>query len=214
MPMPAEIWLYRITHIKNLNHDLLHGLCIAKSPNANPNYLQIGDSSLIIYRKEIPAPDPPGGTLSDYIPFYLGPRSPMLYQIASGWEDIQKYPQEDIIYYISSLDRIKASGLAYFFTDGHARSKTSITYTNDADLDKLDWPVINSSNWKSDETDLRRKEKKQAEFLVKERVPVECIQYIGVYNKIAEQKVLSLLDTQQVVIPVRISPKKLYYDHL
>lgn len=212
--MPAEIWLYRITHIANLEHDLLHGLRIATSSEANSNYLQIGDSSLIAYRREILAPDPPGGMLADYIPFYLGPRSPMLYQIASGWEDIQKYPQQDIIYYISSLNHVKSIGLQYFFTDGHARSKTSIAYTLDADLEKLDWTAINSTNWKSDETDLRRKEKKQSEFLIKTHVPIKCIKYIGVYNKDAEQKVLSLLDIHKVVIPVRISPQKLYYDHL
>lgn len=175
MALPGNIWLYRITHIANLEHDLLHGLHIAKSSKSNPNYHQIGDSSLITYRKEIQAPIPPGGTLSDYIPFYFGPRSPMLYQIVSGWEDIRKYPQEDIIYYISSLDQIKSSSLEYFFTDGHARSRTSTAYTNESDLSKLDWDVIYSASWKSDESDLRRKDKKH--------VPISCIRYIGVHNK-------------------------------
>lgn len=214
MAKPDKIWLYRITHIANLEHDLLHGLHIAKSPNANPNYHQIGDSTLITYRKELWAPDPPGGTLADYIPFYLGPRSPMLYQIASGWEDIQKFPQENIIYYISSLDKIKAADLKYFFTDGHARSRTSTAYTDDPDLDKLDWNAIYATNWKSDEVDLRRKEKKQSELFVKDHVPFSCVEHIGVFNRNAEQKVLSLLSTQQINIPIRISPQKLYYDHL
>jgi hypothetical protein len=35
----------------------------------------------------------------------------MLYQIATGWEDIQKYSQEDIIYYITSLGAVKSAGL-------------------------------------------------------------------------------------------------------
>jgi len=214
LAVPSTIWLYRITHIENLEHDLRQGLRIAKSPKANPNYRQIGDSSLIEFRKEILAPDPPGGTLSEYIPFYFGPRSPMLYQIASGWEDIQKYPQEEIIYYISSLNEIKSAKLKYFFTDGHARSKTSTAYTNDSDLERLDWNVIYSSTWRSDESDLRRKEKKQSELFVKEYVPFHCVQHIGVYNKLAEQKVLSLLSTHHIEVPVRISPQKLYYDHL
>jgi hypothetical protein len=164
MKMPAEIWLYRITHIANLEHDLLHGLHTANSPKANPDYLQIGDSTLITYRKDMAAPDPPGGTLADYIPFYFGPRSPMLYQIASGWEDIEKHPQDNIIYYISSIDQIRSARLKYFFTDGHGRSRTSTAYTDDKDLQKLDWDAIYATNWRSDETDLRRKEKKQAEF--------------------------------------------------
>jgi hypothetical protein len=114
MKMLAQIWLYRITHIANLEHDLQHGLHIANSPKANPNYFQIGDSTLITYRKEIAAPNPPGGTLADYIPFYFEPRSPMLYQIASGWEDIEKHPQDDIVCYISSIDQIRSAGLKYF----------------------------------------------------------------------------------------------------
>ena len=214
MAAPATIWLYRITHTQNMEYDLQHGLFISKSPRSNPGYLQIGDSSLIDYRKELPAPDPPGGTLADYIPFYLGPRSPMLYQIATGWEDIKKYPQEEIIYYISSVGKIKEHHLACFFTDGHARSSTSTPYTNDADFEKLDWDAIRATKWISDETDLRRKEKKQSEFLVKNHVPISCIQYIGVYNKTAEQKVLALLDKCKTIIPVSISPNKLYYDHL
>ena len=211
---PATIWLYRITHIQNMEYDIKHGLHIAKSPYANPGYLQIGDSTLIDYRKEITAPDPPGGTLSDYIPFYFGPRSPMLFQVATGWEDIQQYPQEDIIYYISSVPVIKEHQLEYFYTDGHARSLTSMPYTNDDGFQKLDWDAIYSVNWRSDETDLRRKEKKQSEFLIKNHVPVSCIEYISVYNKAAEQKVVALLTKQELKIPVRISPQKLYYDHL
>jgi ssDNA thymidine ADP-ribosyltransferase, DarT len=214
MAIPATIWLYRITHIHNMEYDLQHGLCISKSPDANPDYWQIGDSTLISYRKELAAPDPPGGTLADYIPFYLGPRSPMLFQIATGWEDIQKYAQENIIYYISSVPKIKEHGLEYFFTDGHARSSTSVPYTDDKDFEKLDWHTIYAELWKSDETDLRRKEKKQSEFLIKGHVPVSCIQYIGVYNKTAEQKVLALLTNLQLSIPVRINPSRLYYDHL
>ncbi len=185
MAAPPTIWLYRITHIQNMEYDMQHGLYIAKSLNANSNYLQIGDSTLISYRKELPAPNPPGGTLADYIPFYLGPRSPMLYQIATGWEDIQQYPQEVIVYYISSVPKIKEHNLEYFFTDGHARSSTSIPYTSDDDFDNLDWDTIHNTYWKSDETDLRRKEKKQSELLVKNHMPVSCIQYIGVYNETA-----------------------------
>lgn len=214
MAMPSKIWLYRITHIANLEHDLLNGLHTAKSSYANPHYFQIGDSTLITYRKDIAAPDPPGGTLADYIPFYLGPRSPMLYQIATGWEDIQKYSQEDIIYYITSLDVIKSAGLEFFFTDGHARSRTSTAYSDEANLQKLDWEAIYATNWKSDESDLRRKEKKQSELFVKGHVPFACIEHIGVFNKNAEQKVVYLFKRHSINTPIRISPQRLYYDRL
>lgn len=90
MKKPNPVWLFRITHIDNLDHVLKHGLVTESSPNANPNFKKIGDSTLIDFRKDLSAPDPPGGCFRDYIPFYFGPRSPMLYQIATGWEDIEK----------------------------------------------------------------------------------------------------------------------------
>ena len=67
---------------------------------------------------------------------------------------------------------------------------------------------------KADETDLRRKEKKQAEFLVKHHVPIDCIEYIGVYTTFAKAEIVRMLDAKNLEIPVRVSPKKLFYDHL
>ena len=54
-------------------------------------------------------------------------------------------------------------------------------------------PTIYGTYWKSDETDLLRKQKKQSEFLVKNYMPITCIEYIGVYNDVAKQNVLHLL---------------------
>ncbi len=206
MEVPDKIWLYRIIHINNLPFILKNGLCTASSKVSDPNYQSIGDSSLISFRKNMEACDPPGGKLLEYIPFYLGPRSPMLYQIAKGYEDIPKQAQEDIVYLISSFNQVEAHNLAFFFTDGHARSLTSSFYNSKQDFDKLDWNAIYTTSWKSDEIDLRRKEKKQAEFLVKNHVPVSAIEYLGVFNETAKQKVVCLLKESNVNINVRVSP--------
>ncbi len=211
MSKPSTIWLYRITHIDNLEHIVQNGLVTASHASANPKYVSIGDSTLIEYRKELKAMDPPGGELKDYIPFYLGPRSPMLLQIATGWEDIVKMDQQEIIYLISSLDKIKQFKLPYFFADGHARSETSTFYIDERDFDKLDWETIYSSYWKSDETDLRRKEKKQAELLVKDHMPWGCIDYVGVFNDLAKQRVEEILQNCGASCRIRVSPQKLYY---
>ena len=138
----------------------------------------------------------------------------MLYQIAKGYEDIIKYPQEDIIYLISSFDRVKSNNLIYFFTDGNARSETTTSYVSESDFALLDWEAIYSTYWKSDESDLLRKQKKQAEFLIKDRVPVNSMDYIGVFNNAAKQNVLHLLEELNLSIPIKVSPVKLYYDNL
>lgn len=214
MNIPKTIWLYRITHINNLRYILEHGIYTRESEQFDPNYISIGDSSLINYRKNLIACDPPGGKLSEFVPFYFGPRSPMLYQIALGYEDIEKHPQENIVYIITSVDQIKQHKLSYFFTDGNARSETTSFFTYDNDFANIDWVAVYSTYWKSDETDLLRKQKKQSEFLIKEYVPVSCFDYIGVYNDNARQKVLDLLVDLEITLPIKVSPHKLYYDNL
>lgn len=208
------IWLYRITHISNLGYVLRHGLHTRQSPLFDPNYINIGDPSLIDYRRNIDARNPPGGKLADYIPFYLGPRSPMLYQIAKGFEDVTQYNQTDIIYLISSFNQVIKHDLQYFFTDANARANTANYYISITDFERLDWKSIYDQYWKSDETDLERKQKKQAEFLIKTHVPVSCIEYIGVFDEPAKQKVAHLLEQQNLRIKIRVSPDKLYYDNL
>lgn len=214
MGVPPKIWLYRITHFKNLEYILKNGIYTKDSGAFDPNYVTIGDSSLIDYRRNLEARNPPGGRLSEYIPFYLGPRSPMLYQIAKGYEDIVKYSQEDIVHVITSFNKVKEAGLSYFYTDGNARSETTTFYIDERDFELLDWETIYGTYWKSDETDLLRKQKKQSEMLIKEHLPVNCIEYIGVFNNVAEQNVLHLLKTVNLNIPIKISPAKLYYDNL
>lgn len=214
MNAPKKVWLYRITHLVNLPYILTYGLYTRQSAMFDLNYVNIGDVTLIDYRKDLDACNPPGGKLAEFIPFYLGPRSPMLYQIATGYEDIDKQSQADIIYLISSYDQIIKHSLHYFFTDVNARVSTANYYTSKNDLDKLDWDTIYSNYWKSDDTDLSRKQKKQAEFLIKDHVPISCIDYIGVYNEEAKQKVLLLLQQQNLNIEIKVSPAKLYYDNI
>ena len=214
MVMPKKIWLFRITHIENIPHILRNGLVTRHSPAASEDFVRIGDISLIEVRDDIKAPVPPGGMLSEYIPFYFGPRSPMLYQISTGFDGVKQFPQQEIVYIVTSLDKIREHHLPYFFTDGHIRSFTSTSYNDDKYLEKLDWSAIFATYWKSDEADLRKQEKKQAELLVKNYVPVNAIELFCVYNEHAKGILYSFLSGMNHEFEVRISPKKLYYDHL
>ena len=48
--------------------------------------MEIGNPDLIDKRTHRIVPAPPGGTLSDYVPFYFTLYSPMLYNIKTGME--------------------------------------------------------------------------------------------------------------------------------
>jgi hypothetical protein len=199
--------------VDNLPHILRHGLIPASSPDADSKFRAIGDQSLIGIRKDLGVPIPPGGNFSAYIPFYLGHRSPMLYQIATGYEGVTRISQEEIIYIVVSHDCIAQKALEFVFTDGHARHNMTQFFNQPEDFAKLDWDTIYSEKWHNTQQDPDRQRRKQAEYLVKKCVPVDCFSYLLVNCEKTKQKVESLLQTFQMDIPVKIS-KKAYYDQV
>lgn len=82
MPNLDRIYLYRITHIENIPHIIQNGFTHASSPNANHDFVPIGDRSLIATRHSFMLNN--GRLLGAYIPFYFGPRTPMLLWFRGG----------------------------------------------------------------------------------------------------------------------------------
>src|ERR1035437_6684336 len=68
---PQKALIFRIVHRDNVPWILDHGLHCRNSGNVDPNYVEIGNPDLISKRNHHFVPKPPGGTLSDYVPFYL-----------------------------------------------------------------------------------------------------------------------------------------------
>ena len=100
--------LFRITHVANLPWLLRHGLHATRGQVADPNFVAIGSPDLIDKRTRRVVPRAPGGVLSDYIPFYFTPKSPMLFNIKSGYSGITKWPNEDIAILVSSCRHMAA----------------------------------------------------------------------------------------------------------
>ena len=72
-------YAFRILHIDNMRHVMKYGLVHNDSPFASDSFVPIDDMSVMDARSTKQLPD--GSFLSEYIPFYFGPRSPMLYNI-------------------------------------------------------------------------------------------------------------------------------------
>ncbi|MEI9956254.1 MAG: DarT ssDNA thymidine ADP-ribosyltransferase family protein [Ferruginibacter sp.] len=112
----AEVKLYRMTHIDNMEHILENGITHRNSPNNNPDYKSIGDVSLINTRDnkrvfvdngDFENSDAPGIILGDFIPFYFGLRMPMLYVIQNGGNFvINPTSPSKIIYLVCSLSKM------------------------------------------------------------------------------------------------------------
>ena len=91
----AEIrFAFRMVHIDNIDHIVKYGFVHKDSPYASPNYVPIGDVTVIESRVERQYE---GVSLSDCIPFYFGPRSPMLYVIQHGFNGVKHNQHSSII---------------------------------------------------------------------------------------------------------------------
>src|SRR5690606_1464060 len=103
--------LFRITHIANLPWLLANGLHSANGIAADPDFVPIGSPDLIGKRARRMVPIPPGGALSDYIPFYFTPKSPMLLNIKTGYNGITQRPNRDIAILVSSWKSMRDNGV-------------------------------------------------------------------------------------------------------
>ena len=158
-----------------------HGLQCSNSHCQNPSYVPIGDSKLISKRKYHAVPMPPGGTLGDYIPFYFTPRSPMLHKILTGRGVTQRSPHE-IVIIGTNLARVAASGAAFIFTDGHAYGRTSSYFEHVSDLDRIDWELLQRSDFKADVEDPGKVNRYQAEALVHKSLRLDRLCALACYD--------------------------------
>lgn len=181
--------VYRCLHLDNLNvylsRKMLH------SPNMTPNdgltYKTIHDESIQQRRATTLIPCGPQGSLHDYLPFYFGRRSPMLYKLSKVQD------QSDIIYIRCSVQEIVKAGISIVFSDGHGIMRVTKWYESLEDLKLLDWGTINSDIWNDTYEDPDRCRRKQAEFLVHRECPWSLVEKIGVMDSRTKGKVESIL---------------------
>ncbi len=211
MKRPDTIYLYRITHIDNLDFILKSKMiCCPNSKNSDSNFIGIGDSSLIQSRKSKQIPIAPNGDFSDYVAFYFGARSPMLYNIQNGYNNVTKRKPEDIVYLITNFETVKENKSEFVFTDGHGYHNFSQFFNQEIDLKEVDWKMVNLIRWNDTEDDPDRKRKKQAEFLIHNEVPISMIGVIVVYNEDVKTNILTKLADNNIECNVVVK-SKLYY---
>lgn len=185
-------YVFRMTHLDNIQHIWLNGITHAGSRNANPAYAPIGDTSIISVRGAHRLKN--GKLLSDYIPFYFAPRMPMLYVIQKGYNSVRQVRPSNIVYCVCSIQAIVDSGVPFVFTNGHAID--GFTQMHEQREVKnietlLDYKAINARYWQ-DEQDLDKKRRKEAEFLVQRDLPRETLHCFVVYDEPSRSKLIAL----------------------
>lgn len=214
---PNPVRLFHITAIANLSAICASDALLSKNLGAQNGiaYQNIGHQGAQGARSIKVVPNPPGGKVHDYVPFYFAPRSPMLMAIHTGRVADCAWRQEDILHLETTVDQAVSQGEDFVFYDLNATLAWSTPYTNLANLDKVAWDLICEpptldgycKYWHSKIGDDRysdRMEKRQAEFLVRNRVSLKKFICIGVINEQKATEVRAILVQAGVNLPVAV----------
>jgi hypothetical protein len=201
--------LYHFTHVDNLEAILAQGglVCLNRAPtfaiNAASNNIQER-------RKKKQVICEPRGTLHDYVPFYFAPRSPMMFKLSKGGVSTFQGNIHDLVYIVSSIEKIKELGYPFTFMDGHALMALSNFYNDTMYLDKLDWKLIRNTMWNNTDEDNDRERRRQAEFLVKGKVGLDAFNELGVYSQELAKRVFAIMKGHNVQCAIRVK-RNWYY---
>jgi len=212
MNIPKLKLIYRMIHIDNLSVCLKrHGFHASNFiPEDGLCYKTIHNVEIQNTRHIRNIPCDPFGTLHDYVPFYLGPRSPMLLQLHTGRVEGYNKGQEPLIYIVSDVQLVNNSDVKFVFSDGHGIASFTSWYNDLKDLDKVDWDTVYTNYWYDDVDNPDRQRRKQAEFLIQKFCPIDIIKGLAVYSEENQVKVQNILNEFGIDKPVKII-KKWYY---
>lgn len=178
--------IFRVTHIKNVPWILGHGLHCNNSNDKDESFIGIGNPELIEKRRSRVVPVQPGGTLSDYIPFYFTPFSMMMYNIRTGYGGVKQYKESDIVFVVTSLRTLEKNGQPTIFTDRHAYLRTARFFSSLDMLSEIDWGLLQRKDFRKDPDDPEKTDRYQAEALVHQRLPIAHI--VGIVCHGANEK--------------------------
>ena len=217
MPVPNPVRLFHITAIANLPQICAAGTLVSKKLGADVgiDYQNIAHRGAQGARAIRALPDPPGGVVHDYVPFYFAPRSPMLRAIEGGKVADCQWRQADIIHFETTVTRVTAGGKPFVFFDRNATLPYSQPYTDLARLDAVAWDLLTEypqldgfcKYWHDRPAVARhadRMERRQAEFLVKDAVDLTQLTRLGVVDEQRAAQVSTILEAARVDLRVDV----------
>jgi len=210
--IPDQPKIYHIVHVDRLASIIAGGLwCDAEVVRRAPPGTTIG-MNVIKQRRltELTLASHLGLYVGECVPFYLCPRSIMLYLIYQGNHPDLEYRggQDPIIHLESDLRQTvewaEAQGQRWAFTLGNAGSRYFEDRSDLNQLGEIDWNAVNARDWRG------CKEGKQAEFLIEHQFPWELISRIGVLSRAVNDQVLTVLQAVAHKPVVEIKPEWYY----
>ena len=130
----------------------------------------------------------------------------MLLNIKTGHNGITRRANEDIVILVSSLHRLKQLQFQFVFSDRHALLNTARFSDDLADLDRIDWKILQERDFRRDINDLQKMDRYQAEALVFRRLPIEALLGVTCYNSSAGSQLEAEINKRKLKLRVLVQP--------
>lgn len=195
MSKPRCGLLYHFTHLENVPSILAGGDLLSDSAVRAASRLtaEAGDPAIKERRRRRSVPCGPGGFVGDYVPFYFAPRSPMMFKLSRGGVASFTGDHRDLVYWVTDVAEVVGAGLPFVFSDRNAAVAVA-EFSSDPSLlgdlsksaphsDFVDWPLMHSTFWNNTPEAPDRMERRMAEFLVHERVPINRFLGLAVHSE-------------------------------
>jgi len=170
----------------------------------------IGNNEIKADRLVLPVECHAGTCVGDYVPFYLCPRSVMLYVISRRNHPNVAYRdgQGPVVHLVADMrevvDWATANNRRWAFTDINAANRAADFYNDLSKLDQVNWDAINARNWVS------CRDHKMAEFLMHESFPWELVRGIGVHSEQVGSRAMAAFGKSQHRPQVKVK-REWYY---
>ena len=129
----------------------------------------------------------------------------MMYNIRTVY-GVTPIPNEAIVVFVSSLPLIASSGIPFVFTNQHAYPPMASYFTDLAQLDQIDWPLLRSRDFHHDPDDPGKKERYQAEALIWKHVPLKALRGVCCYTHAVKQQLKSEVARRSLSFSVEVQP--------
>jgi hypothetical protein len=204
--------IYHITHESNLPAILRAGGLRCVTGLGGIGVTSIAHANIQDRRSTTCVTCGPGGVVHDYVPFYFGPRSPMLFSIARGNVTGYSGGQDAIVHLVSETGDVAAANIPFVFTDGHAAMIPLTSFFDNLSVlaARVDLPLMKAQFWNDTPVDNDRKRRRQAEFLIYQFAPWTLIRGIGVRTAAAKARVEATLASGGQSSPVVVLPQWYY----
>lgn len=212
MPVPAQPKIYHIAHVDRLPHIIAAGHLYSDAHMQTQQGVgtTIGMSNIKARRLILGLSSHPTLHVGDCVPFYFCPRSVMLYLFYQNNHPDLTYRggQDPIMHLEADLYAVTAwadqNQKHWAFTSSNAGSSYFNDYCNIAELDKINWDIIEANYWQG------HQEEKQAEFLLEDELPWTLVERIGVKSGAIQQQVNMTLRGAAHTPPATVMPNWYY----